>query len=388
MTPWSCFYSADVAVKKYLSSAALPVNKSIVATSFYSTNNGDMNPAAIALSAGLDKQAKGHNVLYKSPIELLSTDVDRLKESSHIVLAPFKYIKAMPSKGVRERLIDCLNWWFRVPQAELEAIQNVVDLLHTSSLMFDDIEDSSLLRRGKPTTHRVFGIPQTINSSTYVLIASITEATKLQSKRAVSIVTQGVSVMLQGQAMDLCSTYLGECPTFEEYFKMIDYKTGELFCIAYALMAAEASSPFSQSLESFLTLLGRYFQVRDDYMNLVSDQYADQKGFCDDLDEGKYSFPLVHCLNSLSSASESDGRALKIMLKSILTARHSTPDHRFPLEMKVQVLEILENSGSLQYTRVLLSQFDTEIKRQLTEIEQLSGMENKGLRMLVNKLSV
>ena len=70
-----------------------------------------------------------------------------------------------------------------------------------------------------------------------MLIASINEASKLQSKLAVSIVTrefpfpngaaflteQRVSVMLQGQGMDLCSTYLGECPTFEEYSKMIDY---------------------------------------------------------------------------------------------------------------------------------------------------------------------
>lgn len=171
--------------------------------------------------------------------------IDSENDSPHIVLAPFKYIKSMPSKGVREKLIDALNWWFKVPQPELEIIQNVVDLLHTSSLMFDDIEDNSILRRGKPTTHRVFGVERTINSSTYVLTPSINEASKLQSKRAVSIVTQGVSVMLQGQGMDLCSTYLGEWPTFEVYFKMINYKTGEMFCIAHALIAAESTSPLS-----------------------------------------------------------------------------------------------------------------------------------------------
>jgi hypothetical protein len=86
--------------------------------------------------------------------------------------------------------------------------------------------------------------------------------------------------------------------------------------------------------------------------------------------------------------SKGEGKDLKIMLKSLLTARHSTPDHRFPLEMKVQVLEILESAGSLEYTRALLGQLDVEIKRQLAEIEQLSGIENKGLRMLVSKLSL
>ncbi|KAG2414728.1 hypothetical protein HFD88_003920 [Aspergillus terreus] len=314
--------------------------------------------------------------------------IDSENDSPHIVLAPFKYIKSMPSKGVREKLIDALNWWFKVPQPELEIIQNVVDLLHTSSLMFDDIEDNSILRRGKPTTHRVFGVERTINSSTYVLTPSINEASKLQSKRAVSIVTQGVSVMLQGQGMDLCSTYLGEWPTFEEYFKMINYKTGEMFCIAHALIAAESTSPFLQSLESLLILLGRYFQPQPQHEKKANHmlQYADHKGLCVDLDEGKYSVPLVHCLHTLSATSKNKGKDRKLMLKSILTARHSTPDHRFPLELKVQVLEILESTGSLEYTRKLLGQFDAEAKRQLAEIEQLCSLENKALRMLVDKL--
>ncbi|GES63959.1 gibberellin cluster-GGPP-synthase [Aspergillus terreus] len=319
-----------------------------------------------------------------------NASVDGENDSSHIVLAPFKYIKSMPSKGAREKLIDALNWWFKVPQPELEIIQNVVDLLHTSSLMFGDIEDNSILRRGKPTTHRVFGVAQMINSSTYVLTASINEASKLQSKRAVSIVTHGVSFMLQGQGMDLCSTYLGECPTFDEHFKMIDYKTGELFCIAHALIAAESTSPFVQSLESLLILLGRYFQPQPQHEKKAKHmlQDADQTGLCDDLDEGKYSFPLVPCLHTLSVTSKDKVKDLKLMLKSILTARHCTPDHRFPLAMKVQVLEILESTGSLEYTRTLLGQFDAEAKRQLAEIEQFCGLENKALRMLLDKLSL
>lgn len=52
-----------------------------------------------------------------------------------VILAPFTYIQSMPSKGVRDRLIDSLNIWLQVPEEPLQIIRNVVHLLHTSSLM-------------------------------------------------------------------------------------------------------------------------------------------------------------------------------------------------------------------------------------------------------------
>lgn len=52
-----------------------------------------------------------------------------------IILAPFNYIKSMPSKGVREKLIDSLNIWFQIPEESLKIIKDIVGLLHTASLM-------------------------------------------------------------------------------------------------------------------------------------------------------------------------------------------------------------------------------------------------------------
>lgn len=56
--------------------------------------------------------------------------------NQQIILAPFNYIKSLPSKGVRDILIDSLNVWFQLPERSLQIIKKVVDLLHTSSLLF------------------------------------------------------------------------------------------------------------------------------------------------------------------------------------------------------------------------------------------------------------
>ena len=120
---------------------------------------------------------------------------------------------------------------------------------------------------------------------------------------------------------------------------------------------------------------------------LTPEQYTDKKGFCEDLDEGKFSFPLVHCINSLSMPPVSNDRAgLKLLLKNMLISRCSNSDHRQTPEMKLGILEILDSTGSLQETRKLLECLDCDIKRQIADIERLSGVENLGLRALASKL--
>jgi hypothetical protein len=64
------------------------------------------------------------------------------------------------------------------------------------------------------------------------------------------------------------------------------------------LSPLQAENPFIPkfNFEPLILLLGQFFQIRDDYMNLQSTEYGNQKGLCEDLDEGKYSYPIVHLL--------------------------------------------------------------------------------------------
>ncbi|KAF1829994.1 terpenoid synthase [Decorospora gaudefroyi] len=310
-----------------------------------------------------------------------------------IVMAPYLYIKSLPGKGVRDMLIDALNIWLQVPQYQLGIIKKVVELLHTSSLMFDDIEDNSLLRRGRPTTHHIFGTGQTINSSTYILMSSVKKTLELGSPECVELVTEEVSNMLLGQSVDLHTTYLAKCPTEDEYISMVDHKTGALFRLAYRLMCLQ--SPCSSTvpdLEPLLILLGRYFQIRDDYMNLASSDYTDQKGFCEDLDEGKYSFPLIQFFNSAAGSrpfSPSLTSHVPVLeLQNIIMTRNRSGAAQLSPSVKMYILQMLDSAGSLKYTLEVLARLDRDLGEELKYVEDMMGMRHVALRALVERLKV
>ncbi|CEG76137.1 Putative Farnesyltranstransferase [Rhizopus microsporus] len=86
------------------------------------------------------------------------------------------------------------------------------------------------------------------------------------------------------------------CPTEKEFLNMVNDKTGGLLRLAVKLMQEASQSTVDYT--GLVSKIGIHFQVRDDYMNLQSKQYADNKGFCEDLTEGKFSFPIIHSIRT------------------------------------------------------------------------------------------
>ncbi|KAL7940096.1 isoprenoid synthase domain-containing protein [Trichoderma barbatum] len=86
------------------------------------------------------------------------------------------------------------------------------------------------------------------------------------------------------------------CPTEEEYLQTVGNKTGGLLRLGIKLMQAESKA--SIDCVPLVNLVGQIFQIRDDYMNLSCSEYSNNKGNCEDLAEGKFSFPVIHCIRS------------------------------------------------------------------------------------------
>ncbi|KAL4915386.1 isoprenoid synthase domain-containing protein [Aspergillus aurantiobrunneus] len=117
----------------------------------------------------------------RTPIYKPSADRDR------IVLAPYNYVAGLPSKKERETLIQNLNKWFKVPTPGFEIITSIISTLHQTSLMFDDIEANSMLRRGTPAAHMLYGTTQTINSAVFALVNAFSTVQRLASRRQLKI---------------------------------------------------------------------------------------------------------------------------------------------------------------------------------------------------------
>ncbi|RAQ45961.1 geranylgeranyl pyrophosphate synthase [Aspergillus flavus] len=302
------------------------------------------------------------------------------KPEKNIVLAPYNYIAGLPSKNVREIFIQGIHIWIQVPQPTLESIKSIINILHQSSLMFDDLEDESQLRRGRPATHMLYGPAQTINSAVYALVNTFSEVQRLDSSETTEIFIDELQNLHCGQSFDLYWKYHGHIPTVEEYMTMIDHKTGGLFRLCVRLMQAKSiSSGPHLELTHFVSLLGRFFQIRDDYQNLMSEEYSHQKGFCEDFDEGKISLPLIYYMQS--SGLESD------QVKGLLFSRRSSGDG-LPLGMKEFILKAMKTNGAIGKTKALLQTMHNDLLTELHRLEASFGLKNPILEGILTKLQV
>jgi geranylgeranyl diphosphate synthase, type III len=164
-------------------------------------------------------------------------------DKEKILFGPYDYLFAHPGKDIRAQLIAAFNEWLDVPAPSLEVITKVVGMLHTASLLVDDVEDSSLLRRGLPVAHSIFGTAQTINSANYVYFCALQELQKLGNPtKALEIYTEELLNLHRGQGMDLFWRDTLTCPSEDDYLEMVGNKTGGLFRLAVKLMQAESKS--------------------------------------------------------------------------------------------------------------------------------------------------
>jgi geranylgeranyl diphosphate synthase, type III len=291
-----------------------------------------------------------------------------------IILGPYDYMDSNPGKDIRSALIAAFNAFLHVPQASLASITKVVAMLHTSSLLIDDVEDNSILRRGQPVAHSIFGTAQTINSANYVYFLALQELQKLTNwNDAIDIFTTELLNLHRGQGMDLYWRDTLTCPTEDDYLEMVQNKTGGLFRLAVKLMQAESPERGRRDCVPLVNLMGLIFQICDDYLNLSSTTYTKNKGLCEDLTEGKFSFPVIHSIRSDPS---------NLQLINIL--KQKTTDE----EVKHYAVKYMEGTGSFEYTRRVIRELKAKAHDLIKEIDTLGGGEGDGIRKILDRIDV
>ncbi|KAJ2351763.1 hypothetical protein IWW50_001664 [Coemansia erecta] len=281
------------------------------------------------------------------------------------LLAPYEYLSQVPGKEVRTVMINAFNDWLQVGGEQLDAIAGVVRKLHTASLMIDDVEDNSDLRRGIPVTHKIYGVPMTINTANYVYFVALQDVLRMANPKLVEIFTEELLNLHRGQGMELYWRDTLTCPSEEQYLEMVSHKTGGLFRLAVKLM--QECSDKGHEFSELVDMIGAYFQIRDDYMNLQSSEYSNNKGYCEDLTEGKFSFVIVH-----SITHGEDGPQLMSIL------RQKTADEN----VKRYAVSLMDKARSFEYTKEYLARLEVRIS---AKIQEYGG--NALLEELMAKLS-
>ncbi|KAL0565484.1 hypothetical protein V5O48_016542 [Marasmius crinis-equi] len=308
--------------------------------------------------------------LYDSIRDKLSSSGSWNAQNESTLLEPYTFVTSNPGKDMRGRLIEAFNLWLKVPPEKLAVIARIVNMLHSASLMIDDIEDDSQLRRGKPVAHKVYGVPQTVNSANYVYFLAFQElfAIRAEGNDLAAIVNGELLALHRGQGLEILWRDSLRCPTEEEYIQMVNNKTGGLLRIGIKLMMACATANQDVDYIPLVNLIGVHFQVRDDLMNLQSPEYSSNKGFAEDLTEGKFSFPVVHSIRSDTTNRQ---------VLNILQKRPASPT------LKHYAIDYMKTTNSFKYTLDVLDKLENQTR---AEIQRLGG--NEGLEKLMDAFHV
>ena len=272
---------------------------------------------------------------------------NKFKFNDDVLREPYDYLTQMPGKGVRIKLVKAFNHWLNISKEKMDIICDIIQMLHNASLLVDDIEDNSVLRRSQPVAHKVFGTPQTLNCANYMYFVALNNIVKLRSTETVEIFSDAMLKLHKGQAMDIYWRDNFVCPSEADYREMAVYKTAGLFKLAIDLMQVYSENKLD--LAPLLLDIGLYFQIRDDYANLVSEEYEKNKSFAEDLSEGKFSFPIIHGFRE-----ERDSQIQAIL-------RQRTTD----FQVKKYCTSLLRKAGSLEYTENVLKKLEASIMEKI-----------------------
>lgn len=293
---------------------------------------------------------------------LSTVDPEELKKSSqHLIKAGGKKIR--PTMVVFSAVA--------VGGSPEEAFKTAaaVELIHTFSLIHDDIMDEDDMRRGEPSVHVLWGEPMailagdTLFSKAFetVLETPIDNVSYERVVGALKTVVDSCIKICEGQASDMC--FEGNFDVSEEaYMNMIYKKTGALIAASTksGAIIGGGSPEQVEILSEYGRLVGLAFQIQDDYLDVVSDEQDLGKPVGSDIVEGKMTLMVV---NALSKASSED----KKELISILEAEDDTNVTR--------ALELFNKYGSIEYAKNIALDNINTAKNLLDELDDSEAKE-------------
>jgi octaprenyl-diphosphate synthase len=217
----------------------------------------------------------------------------------------------------------------------------VVEMLHTATLVHDDIIDEANTRRGRPSSNTTWGNAKCVLAGDWLYMQAFQTALAERNFRILDLLISLTQEMVEGELLQM--EKLGHLINEEEYFDLIYRKTACLFKVSMHLGAVIANPtvrdgerPFEDTLGEYGRNLGLAFQIVDDVLDLTANDEVLGKPAASDLREGKATLAVIHALERGTGA---DREAIRTVLA----------DRSFERVAHTDILEILLRHGSLAY---------------------------------------
>lgn len=219
----------------------------------------------------------------------------------------------------------------------------IVEFIHTSTLLHDDVVDESDLRRGRQTANALWGNAASVLVGDFLYSRSFQLMVELDSMPVMRLLADATNQIAEGEVLQLL--HVGNPETSEaDYLRVIERKTAVLFSAATQLAAllAGADLQTQKQLGEYGRNLGLAFQIADDVLDYTSDAATLGKNLGDDLAEGKATLPVIHALSVASPAMRE--RLAEIVRNGDAGA--------LP-----EMLQAIRDSGSLDYSHLLAERY-------------------------------
>jgi len=213
----------------------------------------------------------------------------------------------------------------------------VIEMIHTATLLHDDVVDESSQRRGRATANAAFGNAAAVLVGDFLYSRAFQMMVALDRMPVLRIVSDATNVIAEGEVLQLMQS--GRADVDEDaYLAVIHRKTAKLFEAAARLGAVLGGDPVrEEALAHYGRHLGTAFQIMDDVLDYSGDAAATGKNLGDDLAEGKMTLPLIR---ALAVGSPAAGTII----------RHAVEGGGRLVDFG-PVMRILEDTGALAYAR-------------------------------------
>lgn len=250
------------------------------------------------------------------------------------------YIVNSGGKRLRPLLSVLAARALKIQNNDHHSLAAIIEFIHTATLLHDDVVDESTMRRGRETANELFGNQASVLVGDFLYSRAFQMMVELKRMRVMEILSDATNRIAQGEVMQLMNCN-DPSTTEAQYLEVIYSKTARLFEAATQLAAVltDQRPDIELAMQKYGKHLGTAFQLVDDVLDYTSSSEEMGKQAGDDLAEGKPTLPLLH---AMWHAHKDDAQLIKDAIENANGLEHLT-----------HIVEVMEKSGSLSYTKEL-----------------------------------
>lgn len=277
---------------------------------------------------------------FKEIEKLMQKDMQKVNDiltshlNSNIVLINHisNYIISSGGKRLRPMLLLLITNALNYQGNNQHLMASVIELIHTATLLHDDVVDESSSRRGAHTVNKEWGNAAAVLVGDFLYSRSFEIMVKPNNMKIMQIMSKATNKITEGEVMQLLNCGNIDLST-AEYFAIIERKTACLFEAACRIAGLLADDKNSNNLAKFGINLGNAFQIIDDILDYKSNKNTMGKEAGNDLAEGKITLPLIYALQNTSDNNR------EIIVNAVKSKNNNI----------IQIIDILDKCNAFDY---------------------------------------